>query len=145
LFVLLVRAGLWIEQTRAPSVLAAEHAEGCAASYPGALAAADPHADAEMFPLGGQPGMGTEEICRVASSWRAEGDDIVVPTCHGTPGPLIFSWRILPELAVLHDDKSTWKLLDRHADLVRPVELDRPLPADIDTLANYAALAQNEA
>ena len=135
-----------LSPTRARTVVAEEHAEGCAASYRAALAAADPRADAVMILLGDQPGVGTQEIGRVAAFWRGEGGDIVVASYQGTPGhPLVFSRHLFPELAALHGDKAAWKLLDRHAGMVRSVELGRPLPADVNTLADFAALAPDEA
>ncbi|HEX9412821.1 MAG TPA: nucleotidyltransferase family protein [Ktedonobacterales bacterium] len=130
--------------TRARSVVAAEYAEGCAASYRAGLAAVSPCAHAVMILLGDQPGAGAEEIGRIAASWRAEGGAIVAARYQGAPGhPLIFSRRLFPELAELHGDKAAWKLLDQHPGLVRLVELGRPLPPDIDTPADYTAVARS--
>jgi molybdenum cofactor cytidylyltransferase len=135
-----VRASLAL--TRARFVQATDYAEGCAASYRAGLASADPRAGGVMILLGDQPGVGTAEISAVATAWRAAGGDIVAARYHGVPShPLIFSRRLFPELAALHGDKAAWKLLDRHPDLVRGVELGRPLPPDVDTLADYTAIS----
>jgi molybdenum cofactor cytidylyltransferase len=131
---------------RARSVFAAAVSEGCAASYRAGLAAADPRAAGVMILLGDQPGVDAAAIARVAAAWRAAGGDIVAASYQGALGhPLVFSRRLFPELAALHGDKAAWKLIDRHAAAVRAVELGHPLPADVDTLADYAALARAEA
>ncbi|MEO7001646.1 MAG: NTP transferase domain-containing protein [Ktedonobacterales bacterium] len=54
--------------------------------------------------------------------------------------PLIFDRRLFPELAALHGDKAAWKLLDTYPDRIACVELNRPAPVNINTLADYAAL-----
>jgi len=33
-----------------------------------------------------------------------------------------------------------WKILDGHPERVRPVPIDRPLPADVDTWDDYLAI-----
>lgn len=134
-----VRASLTLGRARL--VLATDFAEGCAASYRAGLAAADPRATGVMILLGDQPGVGAAEMGAVAASWRAEGGDIVVAHYQGVPGhPLIFGRRLFPDLAALHGDKAAWKLFDRHPDLVRGVELHRPLPPSVNTTADYDAL-----
>ena len=132
--------------SRARPIFAVEFSEGCAASYRAGLAAADPRAEGALIALGDQPGVDTEAIGRVAAVWRAEGGDLVAASYQGVLGhPLVFGRRLFRELAALHGDKAAWKLLDRYADRVRAADLERPLPADVDTLADYAALAHAKA
>jgi molybdenum cofactor cytidylyltransferase len=127
---------------RARPVVAVGSAEGCSASYRAGLASADPAAAAVMILLGDQPGVGAAEIGQVAAVWRADGGEILVASYRDTLGhPLIFGRRLFPELVALRGDKAAWKLLDRYPDLLRRVALDRALPADVDSPADYAALA----
>jgi molybdenum cofactor cytidylyltransferase len=75
-------------------------------------------------------------------AWRRGGDSVNA-AYHGSIGhPFVFGRRLFPELAALHGDKAAWKLIDRYRERVRTVELGRLLPADIDTPADYRALAQ---
>jgi molybdenum cofactor cytidylyltransferase len=44
------------------------------------------------------------------------------------------------ELAELHGDKAVWKLLDRRAATVVEVPIAGPVPLDVDTPEDYAAV-----
>lgn len=126
---------------RARPVTNLEFSEGCAASYRAGLAAADQRANGVMILLSDQPGVDTQAIERVAAAWREDGGTILVASYQGIPGhPLLFDRRLFPDLAALHGDKAAWKLVDQHPEWVRAVELGRPLPDDVDTLADYQAL-----
>jgi molybdenum cofactor cytidylyltransferase len=82
-------------------------------------------------------------ITRVAADWRASGADLVAADYQGTLGhPLVFGRRLFPELAALHGDKAAWKLVDRAGDTLRRVPMGCPLPADVDTPTDAAALAR---
>ncbi len=130
---------------RTRPVLNLEYREGCAASYRAGLAAADPRTDGVMILLSDQPGVDKEAIERVAATWRTEGGRILVASYHGTPGhPLLFDRALFPELSALHGDKAAWKLIDQHQEWVRTVEIGRPLPEDVDTLAAYQALTRSD-
>lgn len=84
---------------RAHTVLNREFGEGCAASYKTGLAA----------------------------SRRTDGGRIVIAAYRGVPGhPLLFDRQLFPDLAALHGDKAAWKLINRHPEWVRVVEMDRP-------------------
>jgi molybdenum cofactor cytidylyltransferase len=127
---------------RARAVVNTEHQEGCAASYRAGLAAADPRAAGVLILPGDQPGITTMMIARVAADWRASGAALVAADYQGTLGhPLIFGRALFPDLAVLHGDKAAWKLVDRAADTLRRVPMGCPLPADVDTPEDAAALA----
>jgi molybdenum cofactor cytidylyltransferase len=126
---------------RAQPVTNVEFSEGCAASYRAGLAAADPRAQGVMILLSDQPGIDTKTIERIASAWRGEGNLILTASYQGVPGhPLLFDRQLFPQLAALHGDKAAWKLVDQHPEWVRAVEMNRPLPKDVDTQADYQAL-----
>jgi len=142
-------------------VVAQDYHEGCAASYRTGLAAADPQTRGLMIIPGDQPGIDAAIIGRMADAWRATlgadargdaSDDtsdarhanhaaILVASYHGVDGhPLIFDRCLFAELADLHGDKAAWKLLDRHPDSVRRVEMGRAAPSNINTPEDYARL-----
>jgi molybdenum cofactor cytidylyltransferase len=130
---------------RARAVVNPEHQEGCAASYRAGLAAADPRGAGVLILPGDQPGITTAMIARVAADWRASGADLVAADYAGTLGhPLIFGRARFPELAALHGDKAAWKLVDRAGDTLRRVAMGCPLPADVDTPEDAAALARGD-
>ena len=89
---------------------------------------------------GDQPGVDAEAIDRVIGEWQRSGAWIVVTSYQGRRGhPLLFSRELFPRLAELHGDKAAWKLVDR-AEWVREVNVDRPLPRDVDTWQDYEAV-----
>lgn len=153
---------------RAQPVTNVEFSEGCAASYRAGLAAANPRAQGVMILLSDQPGIDTETIERVTSAWRnvspveergvhegglgggpplgavsTASSLILTASYQGKPGhPLLFDRQLFSQLAVLHGDKAAWKLVDQHPEWVRSVEMNRPLPKDVDTLVDYQTLTQ---
>lgn len=131
---------------RARPVLNPEFGEGCAASYRAGIANADPRAEGVMILLSDQPGVDVEAIEKVAAAWRdqTEAHSIVIASYQAVPGhPLLFDRQLFPDLAALHGDKAAWKLVDQHPDWVRTVEIGRPLPKDVDTWADYTAIADH--
>jgi molybdenum cofactor cytidylyltransferase len=58
----------------------------------------------------------------------------------GRGHPFAFGRAVFGELAELHGDKGVWKLLDRHGDAVAEVAVPGPVPIDVDTPDDYAAV-----
>jgi molybdenum cofactor cytidylyltransferase len=118
-----------------------EFGEGCAASYRTGLASIDARADAVAVLLGDQPGVEAAVIDTVVEAWRREPTPIACATYRGRPGhPLVFARALFPLLEALRGDKAAWKIIDAHPDWVRPVPIDRPAPADVNTWEAYQAL-----
>ncbi len=116
-------------------------AEGCASSYRAGIAALNPDSDAMMIILGDQPGITPEIIDRVAEEWRQQESQIALCSYRGRLGhPMVFAKALFPQLAELHGDKAAWKLVDAHGPLVQRVYFDQPLPADINTMSDFARL-----
>ena len=73
------------------------------------------------------------------------GPLILTASYQGKPGhPLLFDRQLFPQLAELHGDKAAWKLVDQHPEWVRAIEMNRPLPRDVDTLMDYQTLTQEQ-
>ena len=118
-----------------------DYGEGCASSYQAGLAALGSEAGAVVVALGDQPGVAAEDIDRLVAEWRRGGARIMAVSYAGERGhPLLFSRELFGLLRELHGDKAAWKILDRHPDWVRDLEVDRPLPRDVDTWRDYEAL-----
>jgi molybdenum cofactor cytidylyltransferase len=117
------------------------YGDGCASSLLAGLDAAGA-ADAVMLLLGDMPGVGAEVIDRVRAAWEAGRPWAAVTDYRGAAGhPFVFSAGAFPALRTLHGDKAVWKLLERHPERIRRVPIDRPLPRDVDTWEDYAAVA----
>lgn len=118
--------------------------EGCAASYRRGLAELEGKSLAALVVvLGDQPGMRAEVIERVIAEWRRVGAPIVAVRYRDGEGhPLLFARTLFDELRALRGEKAAWKVVDRYRAEVYWVELDEPMPPDIDTWEDYEALRQ---
>lgn len=117
---------------------------GCASSLLAGLDAAG-ECDALALVLGDQPGVEPEFIDTALSEWRRERPWASVTSYRGGLGhPFIFSREAFEDLRGLHGDKAVWKLIEAYPEHVRYVEVDEPLPPDVDTLEDYElALARH--
>lgn len=127
---------------RAELVSNQAYASGCASSLLAGLDAVT-GCDAAMLVLGDMPGVDTSVIDTVRASWEADRSDMVVTSYRGRLGhPFVFSAGMFAGLARLHGDKAVWKLIEAQPERVRHVPIDRPLPRDVDTWEDYAAVCQ---
>ena len=133
-----VRASL--RSGRAELVSSQAYASGCASSLLAGLdAVAD--ADAVMLVLGDMPGVDASVIDTVRADWEEHAPAMAVTSYQGQLGhPFVFSASMFPDLAALHGDKAVWKLIEAEPHRVRHVAVDRPLPLDVDTWDDYAAV-----
>jgi molybdenum cofactor cytidylyltransferase len=112
---------------------------GCASSLLAGLDAAG-DCDAVMLILGDMPGVDEAAIDAVAAAWQAAPSWAALTSWRGTLGhPFVFAADAFSDLRELHGDKAVWKLVERHPERVRDIELDRPLPRDVDTWDDYEA------
>ncbi|MDP7704227.1 NTP transferase domain-containing protein [Mycobacterium sp. TY815] len=110
---------------------------GCSASLRVALGQVDPRSGGIVLMLGDQPGVDPADMRRIS----AEGGDIVV--CRYTDGighPFWFSRNVFGDLAQLHGDKGVWKLIESGRYPVGHLQVDRPVPLDVDTWEDYQRL-----
>jgi molybdenum cofactor cytidylyltransferase len=135
------RAGL--VPGRAEVVSNAAYATGCASSLLAGLDAAG-ECDAVMLLLGDMPGVDAIVIDAVRGDWERHRPWAAVTDYDGRPGhPFVFSSDAFPILRGLHGDKAVWKILDAQPERVRRIPVDRPLPADVDTWDDYAAVCRS--
>ena len=112
---------------------------GCASSLLAGLDAAG-DCEAVMLILGDMPGVDAPAIDAVSRAWRAEPSWAALTSWRGTLGhPFVFAAASFDALRELHGDKAVWKLVEQHPERTRTIELDRPLPRDVDTWADYEA------
>jgi molybdenum cofactor cytidylyltransferase len=129
-----------IEPRRAEVVRNDSYGTGCASSLLAGLDAAGDEAEAVMLVLGDMPGVGPALIDEVAGAWEERRPWAAVTSYRGELGhPFVFARAAFPDLRGLHGDKAVWKLIERHPDRVERIDVDRPLPRDVDTWEDYKA------
>jgi molybdenum cofactor cytidylyltransferase len=112
---------------------------GCSSSIAAALRAVDPRCDVLVLMLGDQPGV---SAATVAALLGGHGD-APLAVCRYDDGrghPIAFARNTFGALADLHGDKGVWRLLDQRAAEVAEVRMEGPIPLDVDTEEDYAAV-----
>lgn len=115
------------------------YGSGCSSSIAAALAVVHERADVLVLLLGDQPGVRAGTVHGLLDG-RGDAPLAVCRYDDGRGHPFAFSRAVFGELADLHGDKGVWKLLDRHGPAVAEVAIPGPVPLDIDTPDDYAAL-----
>ncbi len=115
------------------------YGSGCASSLLAGLDAAG-DVEAVMLLLGDMPGVEPAVVDRVASAWDERRPWAAVTSYRSELGhPFVFSAGAFGALRELHGDKAVWKLIERHPERLERIEVDRELPRDVDTWADYEA------
>jgi molybdenum cofactor cytidylyltransferase len=115
------------------------YAGGCSSSIAAALGAVHPRCDVLVLLLGDQPGV-TPANVRTLLAGRGDAPLAACRYDDGRGHPFAFGRQVFGELAELHGDKGVWKLLDRHGAAVAEVRVPGPVPIDVDTPDDYAAV-----
>lgn len=128
-----------LQLSRAQVVHNDSYGSGCASSLLAGLDAAGT-CDAVVMMLGDMPGVTAEVVDHVTAAWSASPTWAAVTSYRGQLGhPFVFSADAFDTLRSLHGDKAVWKIVDNEPlERVARITLDRPLPRDIDTWADYA-------
>jgi molybdenum cofactor cytidylyltransferase len=112
---------------------------GCSSSIAAALPVVDPEAAGLVLLLGDQPEVTPAAVAAVVSA--GEGTDLAV--CRYDDGlghPFWLGRELFGTLAGLHGDKAVWKLVDAAGEDLVTADVSGPVPADVDTVDDYAAL-----
>jgi molybdenum cofactor cytidylyltransferase len=115
------------------------YGEGCSSSIAAALRAVDPRCAVLVLMLGDQPGVTAATVAALL----ADRGDAPLAVCRYDDGrghPIAFARETFGALADLHGDKGVWRLLDQRAADVTEVPIDGPIPLDVDTQEDYAAV-----
>jgi molybdenum cofactor cytidylyltransferase len=115
------------------------YGSGCSSSIAASLGVVDQRADVLVLLLGDQPGVRAATV-RALLAGRGDAPLAVCRYDDGRGHPFAFSRPVFGELADLHGDKGVWKLLDRHGPAVAEVGVPGPVPPDVDTPDDYAAV-----
>lgn len=96
---------------------------------------------AALVALGDQPRVPRAVVQALLETFARTGQAVVTPVYRGVPGnPVLFAASVFPELRGLSGDIGARALVRAHPERVAAVELDLPMPADVDTPEDLAQL-----
>jgi molybdenum cofactor cytidylyltransferase len=118
--------------------------EGQASSLRAGIAALPASVDAVLIALGDQPSLAPSIIPALLAARRTSPKLIVAPRYRdGQGNPVLFKREILPELLRLTGDQGARPIIQKEPARVEWVELDLPMPPDVDTLDDYEKIRAN--
>ena len=118
--------------------------EGQASSLRAGIAALPASVDAVLIALGDQPSLAPSIIPALLAARRTTPKLIVAPRYRdGQGNPVLFKREIFPELLRLTGDQGARPIIQKEPARVEWVELDLPMPPDVDTLDDYEKIRAN--
>jgi len=118
--------------------------EGQAGSLRAGIAALPASVDAVLIALGDQPSLAPSIIPALLAARRTSPKLIVAPRYRdGQGNPVLFKREIFPELLRLTGDQGARPIIQKEPARVEWVELDLPMPPDVDTLDDYEKIRAN--
>jgi len=112
--------------------------EGQAGSVRAGIAALPASADTALIALGDQPVLAPAIVPALLAARRTSARPIVAPRYQdGQGNPVLFKREIFPELLRLAGDRGARSIIQKDPARVEWVELDLPMPPDVDTPADY--------
>jgi molybdenum cofactor cytidylyltransferase len=112
--------------------------EGQAGSLRAGIAALPASVDAAVIALGDQPSLAPAIIPALLAARRTSPKLIVAPRYRdGQGNPVLFKREIFPELLRVTGDRGARPIIQKEPARVEWVELDLPMPPDVDTPADY--------
>jgi molybdenum cofactor cytidylyltransferase len=118
--------------------------EGQAGSLRAGIAALPASVDAALIALGDQPSLAPSIIPALLAARRTTPKLIVAPRYRdGQGNPVLFKREIFPELLRLTGDQGARPIIQKEPARVEWVELDLPMPADVDTPDDYEKIRAN--
>ena len=121
-----------------------EHAgyvEGLGSSIAAGVTALPAACDATVIALGDQPFIPSATIDALVSAWKQGGAEIVAMRYRGVPAnPVLFARATFPELRGLRGDAGARGVVSADVTRVRWLDVDLPVPSDVDTREDLASL-----
>ena len=125
------------EEDAVRTVVNARFSSGMSASIAAGLAALAPATRGALIVLGDQPGVSARVLDDLVAAHESSPESIIVPVYRGTRGnPVLFPASLFADVMETTGDTGARDVVVRHADRVRQVDLDIPMPPDIDTSAD---------
>lgn len=108
--------------------------DGLASSIRAGVAALPSHADAVVIALADQPFVSPGIVRRLRDRWSAGDAEAVAPSYRDGRGhPVLFGRSTFPSLEALEGDEGAKTLLKSLGAGLALVNIDEPMPADVDT------------
>jgi molybdenum cofactor cytidylyltransferase len=118
--------------------------EGQASSLRAGLTALPESVDAVLIALGDQPSLAPSIIPALLAARRTSSKLIVAPRYRdGQGNPVLFKREIFPELLRLTGDQGARPIIQKEPARVEWVDLDLPMPPDVDTQDDYEKIRAN--
>ena len=118
--------------------------EGQASSLRVGLTALPESVDAVLIALGDQPSLAPSIIPALLAARRTSSKLIVAPRYRdGQGNPVLFKREIFPELLRLTGDQGARPIIQKEPARVEWVDLDLPMPPDVDTQDDYEKIRAN--
>jgi molybdenum cofactor cytidylyltransferase len=133
-----------VDLTGADVVENRAYGAGCSSSIAAALTALDPRWETLVLLLGDQPGVRPATVQALLDG-RGGAPLAVCRYEDGRGHPFAFGRVLAGDLAALHGDKAVWKLLEGRGADVAEVPVAGPVPLDVDTAEDYAAVLAQDA
>jgi molybdenum cofactor cytidylyltransferase len=133
-----------VDLTGADVVVNDGYGAGCSSSIATALTALDPRWETLVLLLGDQPGVRPATVQALLDG-RGAAPLAVCRYADGRGHPFAFGRALAGDLAALHGDKAVWKLLEGRGADVAEVPVAGPVPLDVDTAEDYAAVLAQDA
>jgi molybdenum cofactor cytidylyltransferase len=128
------------------TVVNPRYAEGQSTSLQAGLDALPAGTTAALVALGDQPLPDPTVITRLVEALRTTGRPVAVPVYRdGRGNPVLFAASLFGELRSVTGDTGGRPVIARDPGRVAEVRVDAPMPADVDTPADYQALGRPEA
>jgi len=122
----------------------ARYTEGQSTSLDAGVASLDSSVRAAVIVLGDQPSVTPEIIDALIDTYRESGKPVVVPIYQGTRGnPVLFDASLFAELRAVRGDRGARDVIARDPSRVASIELDEPMPGDVDRVADLEALCRH--
>ena len=98
-----------------------------------------------LVALGDQPFVPADVIRELIYALQGSDKVIAAPRYRdGLGNPVLFRAAVFPELLALAGDRGARAVVERDEARVALVEVDRPMPEDVDTPDDYARLRSRE-
>jgi molybdenum cofactor cytidylyltransferase len=122
-------------------VACSDHAAGMSASLRAGIAALPQEITAALVALADQPTVDPAVIRALVAAFGGGSPDIVAPRYRGVlANPVLFARRVFPELLALEGDVGARSVVLKDAARVRWLDVDAPVPADVDTFQDLQSL-----
>jgi len=118
---------------------------GMATSIVRGVASLPNECEAVVIAVGDQPELDPAVVRMVIARWRETEQPIVSASYRGVRGhPVLFARSVFPELLLLRGDAGARLLIERTSERVSYVQVDAPMPPDIDTSGELEKLERRD-